>query len=225
MLVSDNLWRRPFVSLTAMTGARSLDAGAPDRRWPLLTTLTLTATLLGTCTRLFGESVFHALRRDPAGLGHGQLWRLVTPVLVQGDHSPLTIAAVFITCAAIGAAGEALLPRREWLLLYVLGVLVGHGIGEVFQPGQSGTSVAFAAILGGIGAHVLCDRDPRHKLWRLRFAALIPLAILDTILRDIHGLPFLAGLVAGLVLNRRASARGGNGLRRNPRIGMRRGRS
>ena len=191
---------------------------ASGRRWPLLTTITLTATLLGTCTRLSGNGVFLALRRDPAGLGHGQLWRLVTPVLVQGDRSPLTIAAVFITCAVIGAAGEALLSRREWLLLYLLGVLVGHGIGELFQPQQSGTSVAFAAILGGIAAKVLRDRDPRHRLWRVRFAVLVPLAVLDTILQDIHGLPFLVGLVAGLLLDRRQSSHPRNGLRLNPTI-------
>jgi hypothetical protein len=114
------------------------------RRWPLLTTITFGATLIGTCSRLFGSGVFHALRRDPAELGYGQLWRLISPVLVQGDASALTIAAVFIVCGVIGVAGEAILSRRDWLLLYILGVLVGHGIGEVFQPGQSGTSVAFA---------------------------------------------------------------------------------
>jgi rhomboid protease GluP len=126
---------------------------------------------------------------------------------------------VFVTCAMIGVAGEVLLSRREWLLLYILGVLVGHGIGDVFQPDQAGTSVAFVAILGGIAAHVLRDRDPRHKLWRLRFAALVPLAILDTMLRDIHGVPFLTGLVAGLLLDQRPSAHGANSRRASSRTG------
>ena len=88
----------------------------------------------------------------------------------------LAIAEVFVLCAVIGVAAEQLLPRAEWILLYVVGVLVGHGIGEVFQPHQSGTSVAFAAVLGGIAARVL---------------------------RDIHGLPFLAGLAVGIVFELR----------------------
>lgn len=119
-------------------------------------------------------------------------------MLVQGDPSVLSIIAVFITCAAVGVLGEALLSRRAWISLYVVGILVGHGIGEVFQPHQSGTSVAFAAILGGIAARVL--RDHRYRFWRWRAAVLIPLAVLDTVLRDIHGLPFLAGLLAGLFI-------------------------
>ena len=176
-------------------------AGRPHRGWPVLTTVALTATLIGTGTRLFGNGPFHALRRDPAGLADGQLWRLVTPVLVQGDRSLLTIAAVFVLCAAIGIAAEHLLPRWEWILLYLIGILVGHGIGELFQPHQSGMSVAFAGLLGGIAAKVLRDHDRRHRLWRIRFATLIPLAILDTAVRDIHGLPFLAGLATGLLLD------------------------
>jgi hypothetical protein len=62
--------------------------------------------------------------------------------------------------AVIGAAGEAMLSRWEWILLYILGILVGHGIGEVFQPRRSGTSVAFAAILGGTS----CARPPPQAL-------------------------------------------------------------
>lgn len=170
---------------------------ARRRPVPVLTSIALLATLLGTITRLFGPGVFEALRRDPTRLGRGQLWRLLTPVLVQGDHSLLAIIGVFAMCAAIGVAGEWLLPRAEWLLLYTLGALAGHGIGEAFQPRQSGMSVAFAGILGGIGARLLFDADPRLKGWRMRFAALIPLAILDTALRDIHGVPFLIGLAAG----------------------------
>lgn len=178
------------------------------RPFPILTTIALLATLLGTITRVFGPAVFHALRRDPSQLGDGQLWRLLTPVLVQGDHSLLSIVGVFVLCAVIGVAGEWLLPRSEWLLLYLLGALTGHGIGEVFQPHQSGTSVAFAGILGGIGARVLLDPALRLGRFRVQFFVLVPLAILDTVLRDIHGIPFLVGLGVGLWFELRGRAGG-----------------
>ena len=168
-----------------------------NRRVPVLTTVALTTTLLGTLTRLSGDGVFHAVRRDPSALGDGQLWRLISPVLVQGDHSLVAVVSVFALCGVIGVVGERLMPPGEWLLLYLLGALAGHGIGEAFQPHQSGMSVAFFGILGGLAARVLFDSDPALKLWRVRAAAGIPLAILDTALRDIHGVPFLAGLLAG----------------------------
>lgn len=165
--------------------------------FPVLTATALTATLLGTITRLFTPAVFDALRRNPTELGHWQIWRLLSPVLVQGDHSLAAIVGVFALCGVIGYWGERTLPRSEWFVLYVLGALAGHGIGEAFQPYQSGMSVAFAGILGGLAARILLDRDPKLKPWRIRFALLIPLAILDTALRDIHGAPFLVGLAVG----------------------------
>ena len=193
--------------------------GAPTPRRPRLPVLTATAligTLVGSSTRIFGAGVFHALRRDPTKLAQGQLWRLITPVLVQGDRSLLAIVGVFLLCGAIGVAGERMLPRTEWAALYLIGALAGHGIGEVFQPHQSGMSVAFAAILGGITAHVLLGRRRPRWPWRARFAALVPLAVLDTALRDIHGVPLLAGLITGSVFELRSRAssctRSGRGL-------------
>jgi hypothetical protein len=111
--------------------------------FPWLTTITLGVTAALTATRLTGDGVLDAVRRDPAALRHGQLWRLGSPVLVQSDRSPVTVLAVFALCAAIGAFAERLLSRRRWIAVYAVGALAGHSIGEAFQSHQSGTSVAF----------------------------------------------------------------------------------
>lgn len=165
------------------------------RQFPLLTALTLTLSTAGTLTRLAGTGVLDALRRDPTALRHGQVWRLITPVLVQSDHSAVVVIEVFVLCAVVGTIGERVLSRGEWLALYVTGAIVGHTIGEFFQPRQGGTSVAFAGILGGLAAYALRRDAPVAKVLRVEAALLIPLAILDTALRDIHGAPFLAGLL------------------------------
>jgi rhomboid protease GluP len=145
---------------------------------------------------LVGDGVLDAVRRDPAALGHGQLWRLVSPVLVQGDRSLFAVLGVFALCSVIGATGERILPRRRWIALYFIGALAGHSAGEVFQPHQSGSSVAFAGILGGLAAYALFGCAPVLQDWRTRAAVAIPLAVLDTVFRDIHGVAFLAGLLA-----------------------------
>ena len=169
---------------------------SPQQSFPLLTALTLGVTAVLTASRLVGDGVLDAVRRDPAALGHGQLWRLVSPVLVQGDRSLFAVLGVFALCSVIGATGERILPRRRWIALYFIGALAGHSAGEVFQPHQSGTSVAFAGILGGLAAYALFGCAPVLQDWRTRAAVAIPLAILDTVFRDIHGVAFLAGLLA-----------------------------
>jgi hypothetical protein len=102
------------------------------------------------------------------------------------------------TCAVIGVIGERVFSRPRWAALYLVGVLAGHGIGEVFQPRQGGTSVAFAGVLGGLAAQALQPASrvpPRVQFWA---ALAIPLAVIDTASEDIHGLPLLAGF--GLAL-------------------------
>ncbi|MFN8025184.1 MAG: hypothetical protein U0W40_20805 [Acidimicrobiia bacterium] len=168
-------------------------------RFPYLTTAALFLTAAATATRLRTDDVLHALRRDPDALGAGQVWRLITPVLVQSDRSAAVVLATFVFCAAIGVLGERVLPRALWVTLYVTGALIGHGIGEVIQPREGGTSVAFAAILGGLAATVLRRDVSVPTPIRVEAALLVPLAVLDTVLGDIHGLPFLAGTMVTLV--------------------------
>jgi hypothetical protein len=76
----------------------------------------------------------HTLWRDPAALGTGQLWRLLSPVLVQSDPSARTVIEVFLLCAVVGVVAEHKFSRWQWIASYLTGALVGHGIGEVFQP-------------------------------------------------------------------------------------------
>lgn len=167
------------------------------RRFPVLTASTLGLTALITATRLFTDGPLDALRRDPSALGDGQLWRLISPVLVQSDSSPVNVVLVFVACAAIGIYGERFLSRRRWLTLYLCGALAGHAIGEAFQPLEGGTSVAFVGILGGLGAYSLLGYKPALVRWKPQAAIAIPLAILDTVLGDIHGVSFMVGLVIG----------------------------
>jgi hypothetical protein len=166
---------------------------------PVLTVVTLGATVLSTATRLFGEAPVHALRRDPAALYHGEVWRLVSPVLMQTDERVINVVLVFAGCAAIGVFAERVLTRARWITLYVCGALAGHGVGEAFQPLQGGTSVAFVGILGGLGAMAVFATDPALRRFRPHALAGIPLAALDTALGDIHGAPYLVCFAIGAV--------------------------
>jgi rhomboid protease GluP len=181
------------------------------RRWrfPILTTVTLALTAAVTASRLAGPGLVDALRRDPSALRSGQLWRLLSPVLVQTDRSALVVVGVLVAAAVVGAVAEQLFAPRRWIALYLVGALVGHGLGEVVQPLQGGTSVAFAALLGGLAAYALRRRGRVPAVLRIEAAVAIPLAVADTLARDIHGLPFLAGLALTVLwLYRDASVQG-----------------
>jgi rhomboid protease GluP len=178
------------------------------RRYPILTTVTLGLTTVVTATRLFDDGPLDALRRDPGGLGRGELWRLISPVLVQSDAELRNVVLVFVMCALIGAFAEQFLTRRRWLALYMCGALAGHAIGEVFQPLEGGTSVAFVGILGGLAAYALVGEIPELTRFKIQATVAVPLAVLDTLLGDIHGIPYLAGLAVGTAwLMRDGSAR------------------
>jgi rhomboid protease GluP len=159
----------------------------------------LLLTIGFTASRLAGTGAVDALRRDPTALAHGQLWRLLSPVLVQTDRSAAVVAATFVACAVVGALGEQVFSRRRWLSLYLLGALTGHGLGELLQPLHGGTSVAFAGVLGGLAAWALSRGKAVPLPVRVEAALAIPAAIVDTALGDIHGLPFLAGLLVAAV--------------------------
>jgi rhomboid protease GluP len=161
----------------------------------VLTIVTLGLTAVVTLTRLGGDGVVDALRRDPDRLLDGQLWRLVTPVLVQTDRSWLVVVGTWVVCAAVGTLAEQLVTRRWWLTSYLVGALVGHGIGEVFQPHQGGTSVAYAGLLGGVAAIALRSGDRLPVQVRAWAVILAVASVVDTVVRDIHGLPYLAGLL------------------------------
>jgi L-lactate utilization protein LutC len=87
-----------------------------------------------------------------------------------------------------------------------VGALAGHALGEWLQPDQGGTSVAFAGVLGGLAAYALAGRRALPRPVRIEAALLIPAALVDTALGDIHGLPFLAGLALTAVWFRRDPA-------------------
>lgn len=219
--MTNRAWPRDHLVTTALTAsyAAGLLAGAmgrrggeearTERRLPLLTLAALGPSAVLTATRLFTDAPLDALRRDPSALGHGQVWRLITPVLVQSDSGVVSVILVFALCAAIGIYAERILPPAPWLVLYFVGALSGHAIGEAFQPLAGGTSVAFVGILGGLGAYALLDLDPRLAKFRLQSAAMIPLAVLDTALGDIHGVPYLLGMACAVVWSRGLGRRPG----------------
>jgi len=175
----------------------------PTRPARPLAVLALTPTLLTTLLASFYPSVFSTLRRDPWALLHGELWRLVSPVLVQADflqsEGRWRAIAVWGLVATILVIAERALGTRRSLLLYGVGALVGHGVGELWQPYGAGCSVAGCGVLGGIVGWLWRAKPLPLKIGA---TAWLTAAAVLTVLQDIHGPPLLAGACIGLRLSR-----------------------
>ena len=115
----------------------------------------ITAAMAGW--QLADPSVLDALRRDPAALGRGELWRVLSPLLVQSDGWA-QIVANLVFLAIIGYFAEQRFGRARWLVLYFTGGIVGEVAGYAFEPHGAGNSVAIFGPVGGLLAAAALER-------------------------------------------------------------------
>lgn len=144
--------------------------------------------------------MFLAVRRDPEALVHGQVWRLISPVLVQPD-SWFSVITLGLTAAVVGTFAERTFGTWRVVVLLVAGALAGHGIGELWQPYSGGVSVAFCGPIGAVAVYVLVARIRRY---RVAAVMLLGGAVVLCVFTDIHGPALLVGAVVGFFLCRSA---------------------
>jgi rhomboid protease GluP len=153
------------------------------------------------CTALYHlgvNALFLAVRRDPEALMAGQVWRVVSPVLVQPDALP-SVLGLGVTAVVVGVVAERTFGTERFLAMLAAGALVGHSVGEFWQPYSGGISVAFCGPLGALAVYVLTGRIRRYFITAV--VVLVGAAVLSVI-TDIHGPAILAGAVAGFFLVR-----------------------
>lgn len=156
------------------------------------------------CTTLYhlgADALFRSVRRDPHALADGQLWRLLSPVLVQPDDVT-TVVMLGVLAVVVGVITERLFGTTRWTVLFLAGALAGHGIGEWWQPYGSGVSVGFCGPLGAFAAYVILANLRRPSPQLVGPAAIILGAIYLCVKTDIHGPAILAGALVVLVAMR-----------------------
>ncbi len=168
----------------------------PMRR-PTATLSTLLVTGILTGLHYVFPRLLPSLQRTPTALAQHQLWRLITPLLVQPDGWR-AIVFVFASILIVGTLAESLWGSRRWLILYIVSGFSGEVAGYAWQPHGAGASVAGAGLLGSLAIWLVykCQTRPAH------FGGLVILlgAIILTYLRDIHGIPILVGAALGLAM-------------------------
>jgi membrane associated rhomboid family serine protease len=182
------------------------DEGSPRATYAILgVTVVVSLLALGPA----GEVLLPALWLDKAGLAEGELWRLVTPVLVHGSLMHLLFNMYFLYLA--GPLVEQLYGSARFVLLYVLTAAAASAASFAF--GGSAPSVgASGAIFGLCGVLVavsvvhrpVLDRRGRAIMSQIGFLVVLNLAIgfgFGALLgAPIDNAAHVGGLVAGLWL-------------------------
>ncbi|MCX3062454.1 rhomboid family intramembrane serine protease [Streptomyces beihaiensis] len=186
-------------------------AARTGRRVPVATAAVLLVTGATTAAQFAFPGVLDALRRDPDALAGGEWWRALSPLLVQ---SPPWQAAVTVPAiAALGVPVERIFGSRAMLALYLVPGAVGEALGYLWQPHGAGNSVADLGLAGALVAWLFLAAGergwPAPLLNRVRIwgGAVLAGAVVDTVFRDVHGLPTFVGAGIGAALLRRRRRR------------------
>ena len=132
--------------------------------FPVLTTAVAAVTAAVSIAALVAEPVLLALRRDAAALWDGQLWRLLTALLVQDGGVPGTVFNL-LGLVLVGVAAERRLGARAWLAAYLTGGLTGELVGWAgWEPIGGGNSIGVCGLAGALAVAVLRDARAPGRL-------------------------------------------------------------
>lgn len=114
---------------------------------------------------LFCPPLVRALEQNPALTWHGQPWRLVTPLLVQGYgiwQLVFNMAGVLL----VGSAVERRYGPRRWLTLYTGAGALSIAATSAWFPHwvDSGSSTGVAGLIGAIVVATVLDRTAPARL-------------------------------------------------------------
>jgi membrane associated rhomboid family serine protease len=102
-----------------------------------------------------------ALWRDEAGLESGEVWRLVSPLLIQYDP-PVDAVMVLVLIGVVGTAVERVFGPARWLAIYLACGVLGQAFGYFWDPADAGCSVAGRGCLAP-SAHGSSRRRPTRR--------------------------------------------------------------
>lgn len=167
------------------------------RRPPWATLGALLVVGLPTLAQLtVAPGLLEDVQRDRSATGDGQLWRLVTALVVQDGGVPGT-GFNLLSLTVIGLVAEAACGTRRWIVI-ALGAGMGAQLwGWAVQPVGAGNSVAVFGLAASLAVLAL-RQGPRGRR-RLSLAGLLAATVLLGI-GDIHGGAAAIGGALGAVL-------------------------
>jgi membrane associated rhomboid family serine protease len=152
-------------------------ARAAARDVPVIAVITAITAACGL-VQLFHPALVTSWRRDTDGLQAGEWWRLLTPMLVQGDGL-FQYAFNLAGSALVGPSVERRYGHRAVLVVYLAGGVSGIGLEYLVHPRLlgSGSSDAVAALVGALWWMVVARGRPVTAPTAI-YAAYFPVSLL-----------------------------------------------
>ncbi|MDD5468567.1 MAG: rhomboid family intramembrane serine protease [Anaerolineales bacterium] len=131
----------------------------------------------------------------------GQLWRLITPVLLHG--SIMHILFNMYALNAFGPGLERAFGHWRFLALYLLSGFAGNVVSFLMSPAASlGSSTAIFGLLGAEGVFLYCNRELFGANARKALISIITVAVANLIIGLSPGIDnwgHVGGLVGGVL--------------------------
>jgi membrane associated rhomboid family serine protease len=170
-----------------------------DRRWPIATTVATVVVGIPTVLQLtVAPSLLDHLARDRTSIANGEVWRLLTSLVVQDGGLAGSIFNL-VALAVVGVVAERIWGPVRWTVIALVSGLAGELWGLVVQPAGAGNSVAVFGLAAAVSVAAW-----RHGNPAIRVVAAFSLVVAGVLLLigDIHGGAATAGALAGLAMDR-----------------------
>lgn len=186
------------LTLAVSAGAAQVHRGRVRRpRVSLPVVLLWLVVAVPSVLQLVFPGLEDALRRDPAAILEGQVWRLLTSAVVQDGGVAGTVFNLIALALVAVLAGQVWGGGRLWILCWGAQLVTNTVIVLGSGPGGAGNSIATFAV-GMTLVTLAASGDGRRAVDIVRLAAATLLAVTLFALRDIHGIAVSLGLVFGL---------------------------
>lgn len=168
------------------------------RQWPWATTVALLVVGIPTLAQFtVAPWLRETLQRDWNAIAHGEVWRLLTSLVVQDGGLVGTIFNL-VALAAIGVAAEQVWGAKRWTVIALAAGVGGQFWGKIVEPVGAGNSLVVFGLAASIAVMAVRQGIGVQRL--LGLISLLGAAVL-LIIGDIHGGAATIGALVGLAFS------------------------
>jgi membrane associated rhomboid family serine protease len=168
-----------------------------DRRIPVATITALVVVGVPTLLQLIVvPSLLGYLERDQTAISDGQVWRLLTSLVVQDGGLGGSVFTL-VSLAVVGVVAERVWGATRWAVVALASGVAAQLWGLVVQPVGAGNSVAVFGLAASVAAVTLVSGN---RATRVPAAVSLLVAAALLVAGDIHGGAAAVGAALGLIL-------------------------